>query len=247
MYKKPIRFFRTTAMYKKKPPRQAPLEQGPVEEEDNIYFQFINYLKSTEKDLLEFAKVDGKKAEPLERHHILPKHAGGAEDGPIVWCTPYSHTLAHYYRYLAYKETGDFVAYTMRRGQTMCSQDRAMLGVEAHRSAKTNFFDPLWQSKQGQKGGAKSGQKNALLHRQGEIMRETIKRVTYWEYKEQEKVIAIEVKPHKTFTAMVQFLRLHSPVEIKAVSDIAKIARGQRLRYYGWQLVAIDIDWDSLI
>ena len=37
-------------------------------------------------------------------------------------------------------------------------------------------------AEQGKKGGKKSGQKNGLLYRQGYIMRETIKRFTYWEF-----------------------------------------------------------------
>ena len=59
-----------------------------------------------------------------------------------------------------------------------------------------------------------------------------------------EKSIALQINPQETFTDLVNFLRPISPKGIKDVSSFAKVARGQRLRYYGWQLIAIDIDWD---
>lgn len=64
-----------------------------------IYEQFIKYLKEKEKNLTLIDKN-------LEKHHILPLHAGGQKDGPIILCTQQNHTLAHYYRYLSYGELG---------------------------------------------------------------------------------------------------------------------------------------------
>lgn len=46
-----------------------------------------------------------------ERHHILPKHAGGNDNcDNIVVLLPEEHLQAHYYRYKAYGERSDFLA-----------------------------------------------------------------------------------------------------------------------------------------
>jgi len=42
----------------------------------------------------------------LEKHPILFLHDGGNKN---VLCSPKNHTLAHYYRYLAYGQLGDKV------------------------------------------------------------------------------------------------------------------------------------------
>lgn len=75
----------------------------------NIYEQLIVYLLQLEKQSDFFHKKP-----ILEKHHILPLHDGGKKEGSIVFCTPQNHTLAHYYRYLAYGQLGDKVAYQMR-------------------------------------------------------------------------------------------------------------------------------------
>lgn len=99
-----------------------------------IYEQFIEYLKKEES-----------------KYHILPLHAGGLKNDPVVLCTNKNHTLAHYYRFWSYNEVGDLVAYKMMSGFTMSSQERALLGVQKMKRDKINFFNPTWQSKQGSK------------------------------------------------------------------------------------------------
>lgn len=120
---------------------------------------------------------------------------------------------------------------------------------------KTGFYNSTWQAKQKKKAGKKPD--NGVLTRQGDIMRETLKRTTYWECfypisnqklqkNGQNKLkklvsnsktvffIARQITPQETFTDLVNLLRPISPKEIKDVSSFAKIARGQRLQYYGW-------------
>ena len=101
-------------------------------------------------------------------------------------------------------------------------------------------------------------------------MRETIKRWTYWEFSykkidmknkislnalkqkdiivicETKKFVQIKLKPQETFTKLVQILNQLDLCKIKDVSSFAKIARGQRCCYYGWQLIAIEIDWEFI-
>jgi hypothetical protein len=50
-----------------------------------IYEQFIEYLKTKEKNL----DLNNKN---LEKHHILPLHTGGKKDGEVVLCTFKDHT-----------------------------------------------------------------------------------------------------------------------------------------------------------
>lgn len=140
-----------------------------------IYEQFIEHLKNEEKQL----DLNEKN---LEKHHSLPLHDGGSQNGPTVFCSSQKHTLAHYYSLLAYGQLGDFVAYKMRWNQTVSLSKRSQLAVEKNRQLKNTFWNSKWQSMQGQKGGKKSGRKNALLHRQGFILSEMLKRCTYWQF-----------------------------------------------------------------
>nr|QXI88207.1 hypothetical protein [Ulva intestinalis] len=231
----------------------------------NIYYQFIDYLKKQESKL-------NLKENNLEKHHILPLHAGGKKDGNIVLCTSKNHTLAHYYRYLAFRQKGDLVAFKMRWNQKVGLKERSLLAVEKNKKLKQLFWDPNWQSTQGKKGGAVSGQKNALLYCQSYIMRETIRNFTYWEftYNNQDdknkflnnkslikdnnifiheynnKFIVLKMKPQKTFTQLTNILNKTNLCLIKDVSSFSKIARGKRKKYYNWQLVAVEINWDLI-
>ena len=67
----------------------------------------------------------------------------------------------------------------MRWNQKIGSTERSLLAVEQNKKLKNLFWDSSWQSKQGKKSGRISGQKNALLYRQQDLMAETLKRLTY--------------------------------------------------------------------
>ena len=97
-------------------------------------------------------------------------------------------------------------------------------------------------------------------------MRETLKRITYWQYTfngsdklvndypiqtfepfvfiKKNNCFEIQMPPQETFTDLVFILNSISPVQIKDVSSFAKIARGQQKVYHNWQLIAIEINWD---
>jgi hypothetical protein len=61
----------------------------------DIYKQFIEYLKR--KEYTENLDLNNN----LEKHHIIPKHAGGALSSEVVICCSYNHMLTHFYRFLA--------------------------------------------------------------------------------------------------------------------------------------------------
>jgi hypothetical protein len=59
-------------------------------------------------------------------------------------------------------------------------------------------------------------------------------------------LIQVKIYPQQSFTDLVENLKLISPIKIKHVSFFAKIARDQQFCYHGWQLIAIEIDWDLI-
>jgi hypothetical protein len=52
-----------------------------------------------------------------EKHHILPKHDGGAKDSTVVTMSRRDHILSHYIRYRWKNQLGDKLAYKMMLGQ----------------------------------------------------------------------------------------------------------------------------------
>ena len=122
-----------------------------------IYKQFIEYLKKEEK-LLNIRDAN------LEKHHILPFHAGGLKKGTIVLCTSKNHTLAHYYRYLVYKQKGDLVAFKMRWNQKIGSTERSLLAVEKNKKLKNLFWNKEWQSNQGKKSSINQKKNKKLFY-----------------------------------------------------------------------------------
>lgn len=234
-----------------------------------IYDQFIEYLK-IEENKLKLKEIYLKKYSNLEKHHILPKHAGGINDSVVI-CTKRHHTLAHYYRYLQYGEAGDKIAYTMRWNLPDGLDNRIKLAIETNKKRGNSFWNSDWQKEQGKKGGKITGRKNGLVNRK-DIMRETMQRYTYWQftYKNQEEKIKflknknliennnivivesnnnfaiVKLKPQFTFADVSSILNTISLVTIKDSNSFSKIARGERKKYYNWELIAIDIDWNLI-
>ena len=103
-------------------------------------------------------------------------------------------------------------------------------------------------------------------------MKKTLKRFIYWEFlinnpddkakffnnknliKTQglficscsNKSVLLKVPPQITFTKLCFLLNNTNLCLIKDVSSFAKIALGQRKKYYNWQLVAIGINWNLI-
>lgn len=129
---------------------------------DLIYDQYIDYLRSEQANRPKYAK--------LQTHRILPGHAGGTYDNPnnLIKVTYNEHRLAHFYRFLQYRENGDKAAYLFMSNQT----EEAKLAVarlagklgeiektSRDKKAGTQFFDPAWQKRHGYKD---AGRRNVL-------------------------------------------------------------------------------------
>jgi len=112
----------------------------------DIYYQYISYLKLRQPDL----------QDKLEKHRIIPGHSNGTykDSSNVLLVTFKEHTLAHFYRYLSFKEKGDLIAYRFMCGQT--EQARLLMacyagqlgGTATNKKNKANkafFYDAEWQ------------------------------------------------------------------------------------------------------
>jgi len=216
----------------------------------NIYELFIKYLIELE------AITPEQKKKLMEKHHIVPKHAGGSPTGQIVSCSPENHTLAHFYRYLVYREQGDWVCYQMRRNQKTTLRERSLLAVEKQKKLQINFWSSKWQSHQGKKGGKIGGSKNTLkqfaarqkvgltfgsqtgLQNQSNFMKKALSHHTVWLYKWQGFSFFLTIKPQPSFSKLIDILQANTANKnVKIIkSSFYKVFYGQRSQMYGWQL-----------
>ena len=212
----------------------------------NIYEQFILHLKKEEKHL-------NLKSQNLEKHHILPLHDGGLKNGEVVLCTSKNHTLAHYYRFLAYNKLGDKVCFQMRKNSKMSSRQRALLGVEKLKRNKINFFDSNWQSVQGSKKKKvpktlkqlKACQKIGL-NKQKKLLKILLTKKTKWKLsynsKNKTQVIYKIIQPKQSFQQIIALLKETSYQKnfkenhVFDISCFYKVIKGQRKTAYGWSL-----------
>ena len=129
---------------------------------ENIYEQFITYLKTKQGTY--------PTGTPLEKHRVIPGHAGGTyEDGENVICISHSdHALAHFYRFLAYGEKPDKVAYLFMVGKSdEAAHALCVLGgsqsAAKHKEKKSHFWDPEWQREFGDRNGGQRNVKSGSL------------------------------------------------------------------------------------
>lgn len=212
----------------------------------DIYTQFIEYLKSLEK-----AGFDSK--ESIEKHHVFPKHAGGSLSGEVVLCSAKNHVLAHFYRFLAYREKVDWVCYSMRNGQKMTSGERSLLGVEKMKKLGMNFWNSEWQREQGKKGGKIGGLKKTSkqfaarskvgLKNQSLFLKKILSKEMVWLYKNKQTFFFLTILPQKSISDLVTILQLNTPMSTKKMdkSSFNKILYRMRSQLYGWRLWLIKI------
>jgi hypothetical protein len=130
-----------------------------------IYDQSLSYLRTKPQD------SDVK----LEKHRIVPKHAGGTyEEGNVLNITFKEHTLAHFYRYLTFKQKGGLIAYRFMCRQTeegrllLASYAGKIGGTKISKKDKENqkkFYNLEWQKKFGDKNGGRRNVESGSLER----------------------------------------------------------------------------------
>lgn len=125
----------------------------------DIYQQFIDSLKRKKYVIGTF----------LEKHHILPLHAGGDNSsGNLISLSIKDHALAHFYRFLAYNDKNDKLAYHFRKNDKKeAFRLRAELGLLSRekKGLLKRFKDSKAQALLGKKGGKVAGSLNTLAQR----------------------------------------------------------------------------------
>lgn len=111
----------------------------------NAYDKFIAFLHQ-KCDLGELKNV------LVQKHHILPIHAGGLKNGETVLCSRKDHALAHLIRYRVFGDVKDKMAFLFMRGQTEQGvRLRQQLIIDTNRIRKNTFFNQAWQKQQANK------------------------------------------------------------------------------------------------
>lgn len=193
---------------------------------------------------------------PMEKHHIIPLHAGG-DNSPenIIRISPEDHVAAHFYRHQAFGEIGDKVAYEMRIADTNeLAMLRAQAAVAANREKKNLFWDRDWQALQGRKGGSKGGSRNTPEQRkarqtvglvwgrivgisnQSLILQSMLAQPLEWEFQPDKTLHT--TPPVESAAALVKALEKIKPGRITGKSTIYKILDGTRKSINGWRLIS---------
>ena len=123
------------------------------------YFEFIEQARNRAQNLL-LKNPDAY----VEKHHIIPRFAGGSDDPlNLVYLTFNDHTLAHYIRWVVYKQKQDFTAFTLMSGQSEDVRvERARLGgqiggpkaQQQHKERQLGWFNSAGQRDRGLRGAA---------------------------------------------------------------------------------------------
>ena len=196
-----------------------------------------------------------------EKHHILPLHDGGLKNGPTVLCSSQEHTLAHYYRYLAYRQRGDLVAYKMRWNQKLSLSERSQLAVEKNKQLKNTFWNSEWQSIQGQKGGSKGGSVNSIKqfkaqqkigkkygrktgqNNASKNLKKLLSKEITWVYSttNNQEIKKVTIKPQQSFANVIAILNQQGTQKIKNPATFYKIMHGKRKKLYGWSIFFVKL------
>lgn len=217
-----------------------------ITDQDKIsfYIQFLEKIREKQYDKFTY----------LEKHHVVPKHAGGTDKiENIIRVSIQDHIALHFYRFLAYNEIGDKVAYEMRINDNANSAKiRSQLSIAANKSKKNLFWDHTWQSLQGKKGGKKGGLSNSLkqqlsrsqigklygkkvgVSNQSLNLQIILKYSTTWTYKDN-SIIVIESK--ESAIEIIKELQNFKPGSILKPSAFYKVLHGKRKQMYGWKYI----------
>lgn len=216
----------------------------------DIYQQFIDSLKIKKYVIGTF----------LEKHHILPLHAGGDNSsGNLISLSIKDHALAHFYRFLAYNDKNDKLAYHFRKNDKKeAFRLRAELGLLSRekKGLLKRFKDSKAQALLGIKGGQVAGSLNTLAQRkarqrvgekygrivgksnQSELLKKLLTMYQIWEH---DCGIKVKTRPCNTFKEVCNQLESAVPNKIRNESSLIKVLYGQRLKIYGWKLLIMVI------
>jgi len=151
-------FYSKNKLFTEKLPSSEEL-QDKISMGRNPYLEFIEQARNRAQDLL----ANNSDAY-VEKHHIIPKFDGGSDDSSnLVMLTFNDHTLAHYIRWVVYKQNQDLTAFNLMSGQSEDARvERARLGgqiggpkaQQQHKERQRGWFDSAGQRVRGLRGAA---------------------------------------------------------------------------------------------
>ena len=213
-----------------------------------FYEEFLTFLQENQCP----PDVEG------EIHHVLPKHAGGTNNPEnLIRISVEDHVALHFYRYQAFGERGDRMAYLMRlQDSNERAKQRAQLAVLVNKERKNGVFNPDWQRVQGLKGGKVGGKMNTLeqqrarsrvgtmfgrivgLSNQSTSLKERLRHRLHWVYKDGTKLIT---NPATSVQEIIDQLNQWRPGSIRKPPPFYKVVHGSKKKMYGWTLEKTEI------
>lgn len=226
------------------------VKKNETKDQLDIYQQFVEAFK---KKIYIFPTC-------LEKHHILPLHAGGSNNSEnILILSIEDHALAHFYRFLASKDKNDKLAYLFRKNDKkeafLLRSKKGLLSREKKGLLK-RFKDSKAQALLGKKGGKIAGSLNTLPQKkartivgkkdgkivgksnQSLLSKKLLTMFMVWEY---ENGLRIKTKPCDTFKKICDQLENAIPNNIRNESSFIKVLYGKRSKMYGWKLLIMVI------
>lgn len=214
---------------------------------NNFIMQKILHSSTPEVDLL------------LEKHHIIPLHAGGPNKSwNLINLTPTEHLLAHQLRLLVFQEAGDRLACQFRSMKNLSQEKQKQLPLKSgHKTAlerKVGFYDSRQQSINGIKGGTIQTDKKILNYRKkmGSKVLEHLASEVIWQHAKTGSIVKIEANSLQLLTQMIPLLveslsklklssckdlnKLQTGSKSSITSFIARVIREERSSCYGWSI-----------
>nr|YP_010732033.1 putative site-specific DNA endonuclease [Massjukichlorella minus]WDY12947.1 putative site-specific DNA endonuclease [Massjukichlorella minus] len=168
--------------------------------------------------------------------------------------SPEDHVSIHFYRYQAYRQLGDKVAYEMRIGDSNArAKARALAAVQANKTKKQLFWSSDWQRIQGLKGGGKGGRANTAaqwkarqkvglkygksngIKNQLPFLKSFLKYHVVWE--DLDDNTFFKTQPAESLTSVIKQLESFKPGKIRNTTTFYKLIRGERKTMYNWKIV----------
>lgn len=232
-------------------------EYQPEKPPKNIYYAFIDSLKTRPLDKTKSNLV-------LENHHIIPLHKSKikrnsheAQNEETIVLTYEEHYFAHFYHYLVYNLSGDFLFLQLRQNVTadkaqLCRQlggkIAGNLNTPAQQAQRQKYLKLNLQNLNPSKAGSvgsisqkahssKIGKlygRQAGISRQNPITKERIQKPMFWRHVSGVKVF---IEKAETLQQILEILNAHVPGSVKFTSGLSEILRKVTKRRYGWILV----------
>ncbi len=189
----------------------------------------------------------------IERHHIIPLHAGGPdEEWNLIPLIPEDHYTAHEIRARVYNEQGDIIMIRMRKaGSTNLSEDamnRMRTGDATRKAQGTGIYAEGVSAKGGRAGGAVKSEAKDLgqKSKMSEPVIKALNEGSSWVHK---TGVTCNVPPGlNTMPQLLKFLIEALPLDNEdrkkleetntgnVTSLLAKVIKNERSSTYGWRL-----------